>query len=54
MIGREKMDNNCPHRAEGIAQSVQSFYAMPYAPCNSLIGVNDEDLGDRGLWFHRQ
>lgn len=33
MIGREKMDNNCPHRAEGIAHSVQSFYAMPYALC---------------------
>jgi len=33
MIGRGRMDNNCPHRAESIAHSVKSFYAMRFALC---------------------
>jgi hypothetical protein len=27
------MVDNCPHRAEGIAQSLQSFYAVRFALC---------------------
>jgi len=33
MIGREKMDNTCPHRAESIEHSVKSLYAMRFALC---------------------
>ena len=33
MIGREKMDNTCPHWAESIEPSVKPFYAMRFALC---------------------
>jgi hypothetical protein len=54
MIGREKTDNIYPHRAEGIALNLFTPCALRYAPGNSLIGVSDEDLGDRGLWVYRK
>ncbi len=52
MIGREKMANTCPHRAESMEHSVKSFYPMPYALCDLLVGVSDEDLSDGWLRVH--